>query len=72
MLDNSVHIRLSNAAKILSNRRPSFISTPIFVDGNALTDESLKYYNNIMIVCIHDISYSIAICITISSHLYIR
>jgi len=70
--DNFVHFRLSNVIQILSNYRPNFAATPIFVDGSTLTDESLINYYNKIIPFFHDISYSIAICITISSHLYIQ
>ena len=54
-INNFIHFRQSNVAKILSINRPKFISTLILMDGSTLTNESMKYLINILILYIHDI-----------------
>ena len=69
-VNNSVHFRLSNAAKILSDHRPSSAIILVFVDGSTLTDGSLRYLDSNIILFSHDISYSIVIYVIISFILY--
>ena len=65
--DNFIHEHLSSVVKILSIHQPNFPTTPIFMDGISLTNESLRYLNNIYYLFPHDISYFIMIYIIISS-----